>query len=546
MARRTRKSLPDAEFAVAVRPDKAAMGGGLDGAERNSRETARWNPALGPADAIINPVKTLADARGQDMGLNDGYALGGIALHRDSIVGTEFRLSATPNWRALDLSEEWAEEFQAVVEARFQVIAESESCWLDVARRLTLTEMVRLAVGSFVMTGEFLATAEWIKNDLTRPLRTAMQMVAPARLSNPNDTSDTKTLRRGVEMNDQGRPLGYHIRRAHPHDRTAFMDRYSWKRVPAETKWGRLQCLHVMEQRLPDQSRGIADMTSVLKHMKMTKQFQEIVLQNAVVNATYAAAIESDMPNEQLVMAMGGGSDGQQNALTWYLNMLTGYVSQSKNIALDGVKIPHLFPGTKLNMQLAGKPGGVGSEFETSLLRHVAAGLGLSYEEFSRDYTKTNYSSARASMASTWRYMQTRKKIVADKVATAIYRLVVEEEINSGNLPIPRGKTNAWFYEPLVKDALCKAEWIGASRGQIDEKKETEAAVIRMEKGISTLEMECQRLGYDYRDVIIQRAREKKLLEKHGLYVDPLAVAAKPGVPGGGGGDEDEEREDRE
>ncbi len=544
--RRTRKSLPGTDLVVSSRPGKNAMGGGLDGAERNSRETARWNPSLGPADAIINPVKPMADARGQDMALNDGYALGGIALHRDSIVGTEFRLSATPNWRALGTTEEWAEEFQAVVEARFHVIAESESCWLDVARRLTLTEMVRLAVGSFVMTGEFLATAEWIKNDPTRPLRTAMQMVAPARLSNPNDLSDTKTLRRGVEMNDQGRALGYYIRRAHPYDQTAFKDRFSWKRVPAETKWGRLQCLHVIEQRLPDQTRGIADMTSVLKHMRMTKQFQEIVLQNAVVNATYAAAIESDMPNDQIVSAMGGGEAGQVNALNWYLETLSGYLQTSKNIALDGVKIPHLFPGTKLNMQLAGKPGGVGSEFETSLLRHIAAGLGLSYEEFSRDYTKTNYSSARASMASTWRYMQTRKKIVADKVATAVYRLVVEEEINNGNLPLPPGKTRSWFYEPLVKDALCRAEWIGASRGQIDEKKETEAAVIRMEKGISTLEMECQRLGYDWRDVILQRARERKMLEKHGLYVDPAAAAAgSTAAPSDGSSDVDE-REDEQ
>lgn len=519
---RVRKSLP-ALIDAPSRPDKVAFGGGMEGAERTSRETVRWAPSLGPPDQIINTVKPMADARGRDMATNDGYAAGAVALHRDSIVGTEFRLSAIPNWRALDVSEEWALEFQIAVENRFHVLAESESCWLDAARRLTLTEQIRLAVGGYVMAGEFLATAEWIKGDPMRPLRTAMQMVSPDRLSNPNDLADTKFLRRGVHRDQYGRPTHYSFRQAHPGDLTAMQDRYTWKKVPAETGWGRLQVLHIMEQRLPDQSRGVADMTSVLKHMRMTKQFQEIVLQNAVVNATYAAAIESDMPTDQVVAAMGGGEEGTVSAMNWYLGLLTEYSQNSRNISLDGVKVPHLFPGTKLNMQLAGNPGGVGVDFESSLLRHIAAGLGVSYEELSRDYTKTNYSSAQASMATTWRYMQTRKKIVADKYAAAVYRLVVEEEIANRNLPLPPGKDRSWFYEPLVKDALCRSAWIGASRGQIDQLKETEAAAMRIQTGISTLEMECARLGQDYRDIILQRAREKKMLIEHDLYVDPNA-----------------------
>ncbi len=545
MARRPAKSLP-VQIIDAGRPDKAAIGGGLEGAERTSRETARWAPAMGPPDNIINSVKPVADARGRDMALNDGYTLGAVSLHRDSIVGQEFRLNATPNWRVLGVDEGWAEEFQEAVEARFHTLAESPSYWLDASRRLTLTDMVRLAVGSFVISGEFIFTAEWIKNDPTRPLRTAVQVVSPDRLSNPNDVPDSLFLRRGVHLNAQGRPIRYSFRKAHPHDVHSMRERYEWRTVPAETPWGRLQVLHVMEQRLPDQNRGIADMTSVLSDMKMTKQFQRIVIQNAVVNATFAAAIESEMPSDQIVTAMGGSSEGVENALSWYLDTLSSYLSNSRNISLDGVKIPHLFPGTKLNMQPAGNPGGVGMDFEASLLRHIAAGLGLSYEEFARDYTKTNYSSARASMATTWRYMQTRKKVVADRVADAIYRLVMEEEVANGNVPLPPGKTRAWFYEPLVKDALCRATWIGAARGQIDELKETEAAALRIEKGLSTLEAECARLGSDFRDVILQRAREKRMLVAEGLWVDPAANGNASGQEAPDRRQDDPDEEDEE
>ena len=46
-----------------------------------------------------------------------------------------------------------------------------------------------------------------------------------------------------------------------------------------------------------------------------------------------------------------------------------------------------------------GKGGPLGQEFEQSLLRYIAAALGVSYEQLSKDYSQTNYSSARAAMA---------------------------------------------------------------------------------------------------------------------------------------------------
>ncbi|WP_412543863.1 phage portal protein [Pseudomonas aeruginosa] len=143
--------------------------------------------------------------------------------------------------------------------------------------------------------------------------------------------------------------------------------------------------------------------------------------------------------------------------------------------------------------------------------------MGLSYEQFTRDYTKTNYSSARASMTETWKFMQSRKKAVADRFATFVYLLWLEEEINAGNIPLPRGKKASWFYEPLVKDALGACSWIGASRGQIDELKETQAALLRIKSGLSTYEIEAAKLGMDWRDLFAQRAREERLAAKYKL-----------------------------
>lgn len=498
--------------------EKQAIGGALEGAERNDRETLNWTPSMGSPDRIINSAKPLADARSRDMMQNDGYVSGATSIHKDSIVGAQYLLNAQPNWRVLGVDEGWAEEFQMVVESRFNLIADSEENWLDASRRNTLTGLVRLGVGCFAVTGEVLATAEWIKNDSRRPFKTAIQMVSPDRLSNPNGMADDKFLRRGVRRDSRGRPITAYIRKAHPSD-SFDLDAYAWAEVPFEKPWGRKQVIHIVDQLLPDQTRGVSDMVSVLKQMRMTKKFQDVVLQNAVVNASYAAAIESELPSGEVFAALGandpqGPLAGMQQYLGMYMGTLGTYLDNAKNISIDGAKIPHLFPGTKLHMQPVGTPGGVGSDFEQSLLRHIAAALGLSYEQFSRDYTKTNYSSARASMNETWKFMQSRKKSVADRLASNIYALWMEEEIAQGNLPLPKGKTRDWFYEPLVKDALTQCSWIGASRGQIDEGKETEAALARIAGGLSTFEEECARLGKDFRRVFEQRAREQKMMER--------------------------------
>lgn len=507
-------------------PRQLAIGGGLEGAERNSRETALWSAPIISPDRQINPVKQDADARARDMVQNDGYAMGAVNIHKDSIVGAQYRLNAQPEYGLLGTDAGWAEEFQATVEPRFNLLADSPKAWFDASRINTLTGLVRLAVGGHLITGEVLSSVEWLR-EAGRPFSTAIQMISPTRLMNPDGLGDDRYLRRGVKRDFRGRAIGYWFRASHPGDHFIDPYSYSWTYVEAEKPWGRAQVIHIIEQLQPDQTRGISDMVSVLKEMRMTRRFQDVTLQNAVVNATYAAAVESELPKEVVFGAMGAGQAGFGNMLGEYMTALASYVGATGNISIDGVKMPHLFPGTKLNLKPMGTPGGVGTAFEESLLRHTAAALGLSYEQFSRDYSKTSYSSARASMGETWKYMQSRKKTVADRFASMIYQLWLEEEINAGNIPLPRGITLQRYYaDPVVREAVASCDWIGASRGQIDEKKETESAILRIQNNLSTHEKEAARLGEDWRKIFTQRARERRMMNELGLPLGDEKPAA--------------------
>jgi lambda family phage portal protein len=515
---------PEGDEAFNQLSEEGMFGGAYEGAKRLNRQTALWHAASLPADAEINRDKATLDARTRDLLRNDGYIQGALDTSKDSIVGGQYLLNARPDWASLGLTEKWAEEFQMIAERKFMLYAESPMNWIDASRRNGLTGLVRMALGQAFMSGESLATAEWLTKG-GRPYKTAINMIDPDRLTNPHDTSDTASLRRGVEIDYFGAPQAYHIRSSHPMEQ--YYDRFNgtWKRVPAYKPWGRPQVLHVADILRPGQTRGVSNLVAVLKEMRMTKTYKDIVLQNAVVNATFAAAIESELPREMVFSQLGG------NDLGWlqkYMGALSEYVGSSDNIAIDGVRIPHLFPGTKLNLQNAGQPGGIGSEFEESLLRHVCSALGLSYEQFSRDYSKTNYSSARASMIETWKYMQSRKKLITDRFATLVYMLWLEEEINSPTTDLPLPKGAAHFYDGINREAYCKCDWIGASRGQIDELKETQAAVLRVASGLSTYEDELGKLGKDWREVFTQRAREMGLIKEKGLEF--TMSTSKPGT----------------
>jgi len=519
----------------------AGLGGGAyEGSDRLSRDLASWQPRMLSADASINDgrAKLTMDARGRDLTRNSGPILGASYVHKDSIVGSQYRLNLSPAYDTLrrlnpglKFDEVWAEEFQQEVEELFHLYAESIDNWIDVQRSMSFTSLIRMGVGCYFAGGEVLATCNWMKGS-GRPFSTAFQLIDCDRLSNPYDMQDTKFMRRGVELNRDGAPVACHIREGYPNDTMrGGTDSFRWGRRPIYKQWGRMHTILLRNMQRPEQTRGVADMVAVLKETRMANRFHDTTLANAIANASFAAAIESELPPEMVGDMLGADTSPRLDASRSLLSAIADYSRGGKNIELDGVKIPHLFPGTKLKLYPAGTVGGVGTGFEESLFRFISAGLGISYEELTHDFSKTNYSGARAASNNTLRFTTSRKREVADGMANAMFRNWFEEALDLGTISTMRTmlkKKPDLFYETMNRDALCRSTWIGASRGQVDETKETQAAIMRINSGLSTYEIECARLGYDFREIYRQQKREKRLREEAGLSFD--TSPKKPGT----------------
>jgi lambda family phage portal protein len=526
--------------------------GTLEAADRQNSSIALWSSPLQSADLDILPEKEVVDGRARDMMRNDAFVQGGATLHKDNIVGAHYLLNSRPASRVLfgRQDDAWEEAFQEEVEEKWELYSDSPDCWVDAARMNNLTGLIRLAVGVHLLGGEMLSTAEWITDD-GAPFSTAMQMVEIDRLCTRQDDPTSMmdpNVRAGVRFNNRGAPIAYQIRTQHWADYGPMpFGLPTWKEVPIRKPWGRMQVVHLFESQRPEQTRGITEMASALKAMKITHTFRDIQVQNAVTQALYAAAITSERPPNEIFAALGGNSspEATQAAISaWcegYLGSVAEYVSSGRGLQIDGVKIPRLYPGEKLELMSAGQGGPLGGEFEQSLLRYMAAALGVSYEQLARDYTNTNYSSARAAMVETWKFMQSRKKAIADRFATIIYRLWLEEAMNTGQIEAVKRRGMPSLYSPkagsqygrlnLNFDAITRCEWIGASRGQIDEGKETDAAIARINSGLSTAEDELARLGKDWRKVFRQIKREQEMRKALGLVLPGLeSKAAAPRI----------------
>ncbi|MGK8705812.1 phage portal protein [Metapseudomonas otitidis] len=342
-------------------------------------QLGNWQPPLRTLDAALLPQLDLGNARAEDVTRNNAFAANGVQMHIDNIVGHLFRLSYKPRWQRLGITDADARALAQDVEAWWTEYAEDPiGCWLDVERKRTATMMVREAIATHTRFGEVCAQGLWLDRPGTR-MRTAVRLISPKRVSNPRGRRDTARLRAGIELDEHGAVRGGWVRSG---DGIGFglgsgMGQ-DWVFVERETAHGRPKFIHIFEPMEDGQTRGANQFLTVLEQSHMLPK-----LQNAIVNAMYAASLESELGTEAAQQIIGIGAQDSVKNLAGYMMAVNQFHSGSQ-LRLNGVKIPHLWPGERLNLQTSGNVDNGFTDLESSILRWMAAGLNVPYEPFAR------------------------------------------------------------------------------------------------------------------------------------------------------------------
>lgn len=461
-------------------------------ASYRAKDMASWTPSrISPDSALLSELDTI-NARGDDLARNNGVAAGAERTYVDNVIGPRVMCKPNPDRVALGKDAVWVDEWSRVVEAEWKGFA--DGIYFDAAWTLNFHGATRLQARTLASAGELLALPLWLPERGSR-WNTCMQLVDPARLSNPNGMMDTATLRGGKEIDAYGAAVAYHIRKSHPGDIFGFGGMFGggvWERIPAWTPFGRARVIHAFEPERIGQSRGKPPITAVARMFKMYDHLTVEKLRSTVLNAMIFAAMETPMDQESFVTTFGGDkmADYQAGLNEWRVQMKGGAI----------IPLP---PGTKLNPFIPGGPDSELDAFATLMLRHIGTGLNMPYELIFKDFSKTNYSSARAALLEAWRYFYSCRQLVSDGWCSVVYDLWFEEAVNRGRIPDCKP---ADFY--ARRTAWTQAKWIYAGRGWVDPLKEAQAAGTRMDNNLTSLQDEAAEQGKDSRDVQEQRARE--------------------------------------
>jgi lambda family phage portal protein len=152
--------------------------------------------------------------------------------------------------------------------------------------------------------------------------------------------------------------------------------------------------------------------------------------------------------------------------------------------------------------------------FMRYMLREVAAGIGVSYESLSRDYSQSNYSSSRLALLDDrdmWRFYQSwficdfRYRIHKEWLQQAVLSRAIPE-ISLEQYGLDRSKFEAVLFKPRG--------W-----GWIDPTKEVQAYSDAIKAGLRTQTDVIAETagGMDIEDVLAVRERELRLMKEKGL-----------------------------
>lgn len=482
------------------------QGYGYHGASSTKKSLKGWVTSTGGPDAdIVDNIDKLRE-RSRDLCMGEGLAIGALRTLRINEVGSGLRLNAQIDAEYLGFSDEQAQAWETSVEREFALWAESKMC--DAARLLNFGQLQALARLSQLMSGDVFALLPSIERPGDRySLR--VRLLEADRVCDPLVRQVGVDILGGVEVDELGAPVAYHVSSVHPGDRIsgrlALASQQKWTRVPAFDAEGMPIVLHLMEMERPGQRRGVPLLAPVIEKVKQLSRYSEAEITAAVVSGFFTAAITSQTPQTPLGMAVPEAEQVDKEDDTSY------ELGPGALIGLD--------PGEKLEAVNPGRPNAGFEPFVVAVCRQIGAGLGIPYEVLVKQFM-SSYSASRAALLEFWKHINVNRAWLAAGFCQPIYQAWLTEAVARGYVAAP-----GFFTDPLSRAAWCGAEWIGPTQGQLDPTKEVEAAARRVAEGFSTRTRETRELtGGDWWAFNRLRGREEQARKDAGLDTAPAAA----------------------
>lgn len=450
-------------------------------AARKDRTNSNWSTANRSADLELQNDASIIRGRVRDLVRNNAYARGVILALVRNVVGTGIVPQA--EMMSEDRNRRIEDEFH-----RWQ-----KTC--DAGGRLSFYEMQRLILSEVHEAGEVLVHFVE-RNEPWRRVPLALELIEADRLADDTtfplrrSPATGNEVRRGVEITPDGRPVAYWIYPRHPNDLNTYST--TAMRVPAE------EILHLYRHERVGQTRGISSMAPVVNWLKTLHYYVENELQASAVASCFTVAVKT----------LGGGSDGG-------LMDDAGDSTDSDGNTLEYLQpgmVARLSPGESVETINPGRPNAQASPWIDLMLRSIGVGVGQSYERLTRDYSKTNYSSNRASDLEDRRALRIEQDWLITHLCEPVWQRFIVEASRAGVQGMPEAIDLVDDFESATSHSWQPPGW-----EWVDPQKEAKAVEIGLQSHTTTLRDEWAKKGVHWRDALAQRAIEQQAIEALGL-----------------------------
>ncbi|WP_018125711.1 phage portal protein [Desulfovibrio oxyclinae] len=436
--------------------------------------------------------RSLIQRRAEELVESDPFAAGAIESTAANVIGRGLRAQSSLPYRLLGIPEDEAMQIQADMEAAFE-LWQTESHSRGLA---TFGDLQFMNISTMLSLGDSVFLPRMSK----APGRTfgfCLLDLHPQRVATPANMQTRTDIIDGVEIDDDGRPVAYWVGNPPKGTPAATLSSPDFERVPARRgHWpGFIHCYRYTQ---PEMYRGRSVFSSGAKLHRQLDTALDYSLIGQIIAASFPVFISSQSGPPTLP-ALGGQQDFEAEEYPLVQEYAPGQVIYGR-------------PGDDARTLSSNIPGPNFVEFSKVVLRAMSASLNIPYEVLSKDFSESNYSSARAAMLEAWRMFQIYRAHAGAHFAQICWNCVIEEAFLRGMWSTGSGPD---FYD--ARQLWTRARWIGPARGYVDPVKEVVSYVKGLDAGIFTLADVAAEQGQDWEDTVDQRKREKQRLHEAGL-----------------------------
>jgi len=475
-----------------------AVAGGFAGASTGRRGLSAWKTTRNSADADLLPDLPVLMERSRDLERNNPIASGAISSTVTSVVGTGLTPRPQVDADFLGMTVEEAAAWNKAATREFALFADSEDC--DITRTQDFYQLQDLVLRSTLVSGDCFSilTFSGIPNS-NRPYELRIQVLEADRVSNPGNKADTQTMRGGVEVDQFGAPIRYHVTKTHPGE-VGNRAKTEWTAIDAfGAKTGRRNVLHHFRRLRPGQNRGIPMLAPVIEKLKQLDRYTDAEIMAAVVSGMFTIFVHTE--GEGLNFDGGMGYE-------------TGAGNGDSDVKLGYGAIVDLKPNEKITSANPGRPNANFDPFFLAIIRQIGIGLEIPYEILIKHFA-SSFSASRAAMVEAWKLYKGRREWLISSFCQPVYEAWLEEAVALGRIDAP-----GFFDDPMIRKAYCGVAWHGDAMPQINPLVEIQAAAERIQAGLSTHARETAALtGADWSAEHEILALEIKERQKKGTLV---------------------------